>query len=115
MGFIDSEQFKENFQYFDKEIVLEIIDIFINEYPDRIKTIGESIENKDFDKIRFNSHSMKGVVANFTAPDIQNQAKDLEIKGTNKDLDGINEMFEKFKTDSSAMLEELKVLRGEYV
>ena len=114
MGFIDNTQFKDNFQYFDKEIVLEIIDIFINEYPERIKSIADSISEKDFDKIKFNSHSIKGVIANFVAPDVQQLAKELEMKGTNKDLDGINELFESFKASSSAMLEELKNLREEY-
>lgn len=114
MGLIDNKQFTDNFQYFDKEIVLEIIDIFINEYPDRIKSISETIEQQDFDNLRFNAHSIKGVIANFIAVDVQEIARDIEMKGANKDITGVAELFETFKTKSAAMLEELKVLRENY-
>lgn len=114
MGLIDNTQFTDNFQYFDKEIVLEIIDIFINEYPDRIKSISENIEQQDFDSLRFSAHSMKGVIANFIAIDVQEIARDLEMKGANKDFTDVPELFETFKTKSATMLEELKALRENY-
>ena len=36
---IDREQFRENFEFFDKEIVLDIINMFIDEYPERMQKI----------------------------------------------------------------------------
>ncbi len=115
MGLIDKAQFTETFQYFDKEIVGEIIEIFINEYSDRIKCIADSIESVNYDNLKFSAHSVKGVIANFVAPDVEQQARELEIMGTNKNMDGINELFEKFKVSSAAMVEELKVLKEEYI
>ena len=114
MNYINKEQFIENFQYFDKEIILEIIDIFINEYPERMKSINDSISSKSFDDIKFHSHSIKGVVANFCAPEVEQQARELEFKGTNKDFTDVEEMFEEFRKSTSALLEELKELRINY-
>lgn len=62
---IDRKKLQENFEYFDKEMVLEIIDIFINEYPDRIAKIKSDIAEKDLVALKFDAHSIKGVVANF--------------------------------------------------
>ena len=115
MAQIDRNQFVENFQYFDKEIVLEIIDIFINEYPDRIRAINDSIEAQNFDDIKFHSHSIKGVIANFCAQNPEQQARELELLGTNKDTSGLTEMFEEFKTSSAELVEELKEMRQQYM
>ncbi len=80
MKVINKESLLETFQYFDKSIVVEIIDIFINEQPTRMATIEKAIHNKDFDTIKFEAHSLKGVIANFVAEVPHNQAKELEIK-----------------------------------
>lgn len=114
MGTIDKTQFTETFHYFDKEIVVEIIDIFLAEYPDRIKAISESIETVDYDNLKFNSHSIKGVIANFVAPDVEQQAKELEMMGSEKNMDGAKELFEKFKLSSAGMVEELREIKEEY-
>ena len=115
MGLINRTQFTDNFQYFDKEIVAEIIDIFLNEYNDRINAIAENIKANDFDGLKFSAHSVKGVIANFIAPDVEQQARSLEMMGAEKNLDGVNEVFEEFKISSAAMVEELKELKEQYI
>ena len=115
MGEINKEQFIENFQYFDKEIVLEIIDIFLKEYPGRIQSITDNIESDDYDNLKFNSHSIKGVIANFVAPKVEQQARELEVMGTEKDTKGAKELFEEFKTSSSIMIAELEELRENFM
>jgi two-component system, sensor histidine kinase and response regulator len=114
MVFIDKEQFIENFQYFDKEIVYEIIEIFINEYPDRMKSISESIETVDHEKIKFSCHSIKGVIANFIAPEVEQQARELEMMGTLQNVEGINELFAEFKASTAIMIDELKIIKQEF-
>jgi len=36
MGIIDWDQFHENFQYYEEAIITEVINIFVEEYDDRI-------------------------------------------------------------------------------
>ncbi|RLD44755.1 MAG: hypothetical protein DRI86_06685 [Bacteroidetes bacterium] len=115
MGVIDKEQFTETFQYFDNEIVVEIIDIFLNEYPERIEALNASIKNVDYDSLKFNSHSIKGVVANFVAPSVEQQAKELEIMGSDKNMEGAEELFAAFKISSESLVEELIELKEEFV
>lgn len=111
---IDKKQFLENFQYFDKEIVVEIINIFIDEYPERMETLRKNIDEKDFDQIKFNAHSMKGVVANFVAPEVQELARQLEIKGANKDPEDVEELFNRLKEKAGQVIEELEVLKADF-
>jgi HPt (histidine-containing phosphotransfer) domain-containing protein len=114
MSVIDQDLFKQNFQYFDKEIVLEIINIFIEEYPTRMQTIKKNIDEKDFDQLRFNAHSLKGVIANFVAPEPQELARSLEMKGTNKEEEGVENLFSELKEKADLLVEELKELRQAY-
>lgn len=114
MKVIDKQLFEDTFQYFDNEIVVEIIDIFLNEYKDRLKTIKESIEASDFDKIKFSGHSLKGVVSNFAAPTVQAFAKKVEDQGTNgEDLSLTNDFVELEKL-TLELAHDLKEIRGNF-
>lgn len=114
MRVIDKQLFDDTFQYFDNEIVVEIIDIFLNEYKDRINTIKESIELKDFDKLKFHAHSLKGVVSNFATPTTQAAAKALEDKGTEKIDDNLNEDLIKLNELVTFLAEDLSELRSNF-
>ncbi len=111
---IDKKQFLENFQYFDNEVVLEIINIFIDEYPERMETLRKNINEKDFDQIKFNAHSLKGVVANFVAPEVQEIAKQLEIKGNNKDLTDVETLYNELHEKTGMVIEDLKELKRNF-
>ena len=112
---IDKNLFIENFSFFDKEVVLEIIDIFIKEYPDRIKTLELNIKNKDSKSINFNAHSLKGIIANFVDEETRELAKKLEFKGKNENFDGIDELFQKVKSNGDLLINDLKELRENYL
>ncbi len=111
---IDKKQFSENFQYFDNEVVTEIINIFIDEYPERMETLRKNIDEKDFEQLKFNAHSLKGVVANFVAPEVQELARQLEMKGANKDLTDVESLFNELKEKSALVVEELKELKKDF-
>ncbi len=111
---IDKKQFSENFQYFDNEIVTEIINIFIDEYPERMQTLRKNIDDKDFEQLKFNAHSLKGVVANFVAPEVQELARQLELKGANQDLNGVEPLYAELKEKAGMVVEELKELKKDF-
>ncbi len=114
MDMIDKKQFLENFQYFDNEVVLEIINIFMDEYPERMESLKKNIDEKDFDQIKFNAHSLKGVVANFVAPEVQEIAKQLEIKGINKDLTNVDTLYNELNEKTGMVVEDLKELKKNF-
>lgn len=65
---VNKQNFYETYQFFDKSVIIEIIDIFISEYAERFEKLRKNIDERDFQNMRFNAHSLKGVIANFSAP-----------------------------------------------
>jgi len=111
---INIDIFNSNYEIFDKEIVREIIDIYIQEYSDRIENLTKNIQEMDLDQLLKNAHSMKGVTANFFDKETEEFARQLEIKAKEKDTTDIELIFEKLIFSSLHLVEELKTLRKEY-
>jgi HPt (histidine-containing phosphotransfer) domain-containing protein len=114
MRVIDKQLFDDTFQYFDNEIVVEIIDIFLNEYHERLNTLKECIESRDFNKLKFHAHSMKGVVSNFAAPTVQAAAKTLEDKGTNEEDENLTDDLLTVTELVNLLSEDLKEVRADF-
>lgn len=112
---IDKDQFRENFEFFDKEIVLDIINMFVDEYPERLQKIRKNIDEKDFDNLKFNAHSLKGVVSNFVAEEARVAAKRLEDKGANKDELDLEGLYADLEQKTKQVVEELNELKKEFV
>jgi HPt (histidine-containing phosphotransfer) domain-containing protein len=114
MRVIEKQTFLDTFQYFDKPIVVEIIDIFLNEYETRLVNIKKAIDAKDFNSLKFDAHSMKGVIANFVASKPQQFAKDLEMKGAENDGTGLDELITGLEAATIELVEDLKEIRKEF-
>jgi len=111
---VDRATFAANYEIFDKEIVKEIIEIYIQEYPDRMVNLKKNIEEKDLESLYKNAHSLKGVTANFFDKDTEEIARQLELKGKEGDDSGIEDLFSQLKEISEKLVEELKELLKEY-
>lgn len=108
---IDRARFNENFQYFDKEIVVEIIDIFISEFDERFANLHDNVRCRDFDKLKFNAHSIKGVIANFMDPPTIELSKRLDEMAKNKIENGLEKTVVDFEASAKLLLEELKKMK----
>ncbi len=75
---VNKQHFYETYQFFDESVIIEIIDIFVSEYADRFEKLNKNIAEHDFQKMRFNAHSLKGVIANFSAPVPLEMVRDYE-------------------------------------
>lgn len=75
---MDKEAFKENYKVFDPEIILEIINIFMDEYQGRLSKLQQSFNEKAYQTFKFDIHAFKGVIGNFTTGTPFEQAKILE-------------------------------------
>lgn len=78
---MNKQEFLDTYGYFEKEVLVEIIDIFLNEYQARIDKLYSAIETRSFNELRFDAHSLKGVVATFCDPVAKEKAYDLERSG----------------------------------
>lgn len=102
---VNKQNFYETYQYFDKSVIVEIIDIFISEYAERFEKLSKNITDRDFQKMRFNAHSLKGVIANFSAPEPLELVRSFE-KESAALLDNTGEGF-----DESLMIRNLEEIR----
>jgi HPt (histidine-containing phosphotransfer) domain-containing protein len=68
MAVIDWEQFNENFQYYDRDTIVEVIGNFVEEFEGRLEVLEKNISDGDFKQLSFNAHSLKSVIGNFMAP-----------------------------------------------
>jgi len=107
MAAIDWAQFKENFQYYYKEVIKEVIDIFIGEYDSRISNLKKNIEENDFVNLAFNAHSFKSVIANYMAPKAYDLTRKLEDLAKNNSNEGIDIIFTELMSETKELLLEL--------
>ena len=108
MAIIDWEQFNENFQYYDEAIIREVIDMFVEEYDDRISILKKNIEDKDFTNLAFNAHSFKSVIGNYMAPRAFEITRKLEESAKNRSEKEIPEIFFEMNAATHELLIELK-------
>ena len=108
MAVIDWDQFNENFEYYDKEIIIEVISIFIDEYDSRISELQKNIDEKDYTNLAFNAHSFKGMIGNYMAPKAYELTLKLEQTAKNDSKEGISETFIEMQIITKELLFELQ-------
>ncbi len=104
---INWEELKGVYKSYGNEILIQIIELFDKgekatnspSYKERINSITNAINQKDYPGIRFHAHSLKGVVVNFYDHETEELAGILEWMGTQHVNDGLSEeVFEKLIT-----------------
>lgn len=110
---INKENFRNNFQYFDKSVVLQVLDIFLSEYQDRFNELEKNISELDFKSIDNNAHSFKSNVA-YMSEELHELARILEFKGKEQDSSNLRECFENLKTATLLIIDDVIELRKEY-
>lgn len=110
---INKESFRDNMKYYDKGIVLQVIDIFLNEYPDRLQELEKNVMELDFHAIDNNAHSYKGVVT-YMSGEMAELARKLEFMGKESNSNGIHEALAELTSASLELAVDLKEIRGEY-
>jgi len=111
---IDKAIFSSNYEIFDKDVVCEIITIYIQEYPDRMTKLADVIHTGNFDQIYKTAHSLKGVTANFFDKESEELARTIEEKGRAGDGSGLEDLFVKLKASTDRLVIDLASLQKEY-
>lgn len=92
----------------DFELYMELLDLFINDSASLISQIENAINNRDPEALRKTAHTLKGAVANFSAPGAYKAASILEQTGINKELTNAGAQFLKLKTEIDSVIKEMK-------
>jgi HPt (histidine-containing phosphotransfer) domain-containing protein len=110
---INRENFNETFKYISNNVVVQIIDLFIEIHDQDLKYIEQCILDKDFINLNFHAHHLKGSMANFMDPEATELILKLEEMGLNNSEEELAETFAKLKTAVKVLVQELHVKRKE--
>ena len=111
---INREKLQESFQIYDKEIVVEIIDLFFEEYPERVEALDKATSTYDSELLRDTAHGLKGVISHFHAEQARKLSQRLEEMGASESFDGAEETKKALFAELKEMVEELKEIKKAY-
>jgi len=92
----------------DKELLMDLIQIFIDTYPEDLKALHESVLEGDPETIRKNAHRVKGSVSNFGKHKAFHTAKSIEDLAKEGDLTEIPRMCNELVDHLLSLEKEIK-------
>lgn len=110
---VNWQKYNETFQWYGKDVEIELIEMLKNEFDERMEKIAQNVACLDFDQLKFNAHSLKGSIANYHAEEPVMLARELETKAKERNADGMNELYQKLMISTKVLLEELLIHRQE--
>jgi len=99
----------------DEDLLVEIIKIFIDTYPEDLKILLDSINEGDPESIRKNAHRMKGSVSNFGKRQAFESAKLIENLAKEGDLSKMPSMYDDLAESLFSLEREVKQYHDERV
>lgn len=105
---LDVEEFMNRVQN-DKELFLELLDIFVNDFHIKRKEMEQAAADNNAEGVEHVAHFLKGSCSNISAQGLRKIFFELEDKGRKGDLDDMERYFK----DIDKGFEELAVCIGE--
>ena len=99
--------------FWDKELLNQIIDMFLEMFPEMMASIEECIKNGDADSLVRAAHSFKGSVGNFSRDGAFEQAVELERLGKSQDMEHAPQVFQTMQKEVNHLVHALEELRLE--
>jgi signal transduction histidine kinase/ligand-binding sensor domain-containing protein/CheY-like chemotaxis protein/HPt (histidine-containing phosphotransfer) domain-containing protein len=91
----------------DPNLVVELIDIFLKEFPEKVSFLQNALEKQNFKLLEQNAHSLKGNAGNLGAKRLQKLSYEIEKCGRTKSLENIDLLMESLLKEFNATKEEL--------
>ncbi len=99
----------------DIDFLIELFDIYIKDLPVLMREIDNAITLKDFDKLKFYTHKLKGSALTLGIKSIADICFELEEAAINNNIhDGISELNKKLQEHLLQVIDEMKMLREKY-
>ncbi|MCP4632979.1 MAG: Hpt domain-containing protein [candidate division Zixibacteria bacterium] len=92
----------------DKDLLKDIIEIFLEDYPRIMEQVSDAIKKKDGVELERATHQLKGSVSNFSAKGTVELAACLVVKGENIDLTDSAEVFVQLQEELKHLEDELR-------
>ncbi len=110
---IDLKEFLERVQD-DKELLLELLDIYQEDFVEKRRALGEAADKKDIEQIKSVAHSMKGSSGNVSAKALHALCLRIEQAAKAGDpnigplLSEMDQLFSRVKENIGQIKQELK-------
>ncbi len=88
----------------DRELLIELIEIFLDDCPPKIRKIREAAAGGDYTQMSDMAHSLKGSSGNLAAKKMSSLFLQIEQKGKSQDASGVDDIL----GDAEALLQELR-------
>ncbi len=96
----------------DKELLVELIEIFLDDCPQKVSEIKKCFEISDFGQLSELSHSIKGAAANIGAKKISYTFLQAEEAANSQNIDGFGQLIERMDQEFDELTQyfpELKI------
>ncbi len=94
----------------DPELLLDLVEMFLEDAPNRVRSILEAARSADLEEVERAAHSLKGSAGNLGAKQLQDVAELLQVAGRKADAASIDRLLEPLETcfrDADVALREL--------
>ncbi len=93
----------------DEEFLAEVLEGFINNVKNQIRTIEQALDDGDSETIRKEAHSIKGGAANLTAYELSRIAFELEDIGISNAIAAGFDVTERLRNEFTHLVSYLKL------
>lgn len=107
---IDNHTLHQLIESTDLEFVKELAAAFLDDSPDQIQNMRQSLQKREMGSFVRAAHSLKSTSASFGATRLSAQARDLEDQGRTGDLSGIPEKIDLLMQEYAQVEAELRGL-----
>ncbi len=97
----------------DEGLLREVAELFIRDAPSMLEAIESALAQQNAHDVERAAHKLKGSVAIFGAKELQETAKQLELKGREKSLTDADGLFQCLKQGVTGLTNALEALRKE--
>lgn len=99
----------------DPEIMLELIDIFVNDSTDHLRKMSTEIESQEFRTLEISAHSLKSSSATFGALALSELSGQIERMARSKTPNGIAPLLESARAEFKLVAAVLATERKRWV
>lgn len=110
---VDIEEFLERVQD-DKELLVELLEIFAEDYQSKRQALNDVIAQKDSEQLRQIAHSLKGASGNISAKALTPIMMQLEERGKEANWDGVDALVVEMDKCYEVLSVEMKRIQQEY-
>lgn len=109
MSVIDEQKFSDNIEMLGEDVMLQVIDLFLEGYPERKQELETAFRTNDLEKMEFAAHSLKNDLAHFGAQKVLKDSQDFLEHIRSKETTSLQQKFgELIKVIEQQLIPELK-------